>query len=55
MVQIGTMAAQVALGDMDYDTQRMVMGALGVGTQYGVLLPFSRDHESEADYMGLLF
>ena len=55
LVQIGTMAAQVALGDMDYDTQRMVMGALGVGTQYGVLLPFSRDHESEADYMGLLF
>ncbi|MGD9849674.1 MAG: M48 family metallopeptidase [Nitrospirales bacterium] len=55
LVQIGTMAASVALGDMDYDTQRMVMGALGVGAQYGVLLPFSRDHESEADYMGLLF
>lgn len=55
LVQIGTMTAGVALGDMDYDTQRMVMGALGVGAQYGVLLPFSRDHESEADYMGLLF
>ncbi len=55
LVQIGSMAASVALGDMDYQTQRAVMGALGVGTQYGVLLPFSRDHESEADYMGLLF
>jgi predicted Zn-dependent protease len=55
LVQIGTLAASVAVGDMDVDTQRMVMGALGVGTQYGVLLPFSRDHESEADYMGLLF
>ncbi len=55
LVQIGSMAATVALGDLDYQTQRMVMGALGVGTQYGILLPFSRDHESEADYMGLLF
>ena len=55
LVQIGTLAASVAVGDMDYDTQRMVMGALGVGAQYGVLLPFSREHESEADYMGLLF
>jgi len=55
LVQIGSMAASVALGDMDYQTQRAVMGALGVGAQYGVLLPFSRDHESEADYMGLLF
>ena len=55
LVQIGSMAASVALGDMDDQTQRAVMGALGVGAQYGVLLPFSRDHESEADYMGLLF
>ncbi len=55
LVQIGSMAATVALGDLDYQTQRMVMGALGVGTQYGILLPFSRNHESEADYMGLLF
>jgi len=55
LVQIGSMAASVALGDMDYQTQRAVMGALGVGAQYGVLLPFSRDHESEADYLGLLF
>ena len=30
------------------------MAALGVGTQVGVLLPFSRAHESEADYIGLL-
>lgn len=30
------------------------MQAFGVGAQYGVLLPFSRKHESEADYIGLL-
>ena len=27
----------------------------GLGAQYGVTLPFSRKHESEADYMGLIF
>jgi len=30
-----------------------VMSALGAGAQYGVLLPFSRAHESEADLLGL--
>ena len=30
------------------------MAALGVGAQVGVLLPFSRAHESEADYIGVL-
>ncbi len=55
LVQFGSMAASVALGGMDIETQRMVMGALGVGSQYGVLLPFSRKHETEADYMGLIF
>lgn len=29
------------------------VGLLGVGAQYGVLLPFSRTHESEADVIGL--
>ena len=28
--------------------------ALGAGAQVGVLLPFSRKHESEADYIGIL-
>lgn len=55
LVQIGSLAANMALGDMDNDTRHMVMGALGVGAQFGVLLPFSREHESEADYMGLVY
>jgi len=29
------------------------MSLLGVGTQYGILMPFSRAHESEADIYGL--
>lgn len=32
----------------------MIIAALGAGAQYGVLLPFSRDHETEADEMGVL-
>jgi predicted Zn-dependent protease len=55
LVQLGTMAAGMAMSDMDAQTQQMVMGALGVGTQFGIILPFSRDHESEADRMGLIF
>ncbi len=55
LVQIGTLAAGVAISDMDPGQQRAVMGALGVGAQFGVLLPFSRQHESEADYMGLIY
>lgn len=34
-------------------TQRTVMGLLGLGAQVGVLLPYSRVHESEADLVGL--
>jgi len=55
LVQLGTLAAGMAMSDMDTQTQHMVMGALGVGAQFGVILPFSRDHESEADHMGLIF
>ena len=55
LVQIGTLAAGVAVSDMDPGQQRAVMGALGVGAQFGLLLPFSREHESEADYMGLIY
>lgn len=54
LVRLGAMAASLALGDLGYQGQRMVQGALGVGSQYGILLPFSRKHESEADRIGLL-
>ncbi|KKO47237.1 peptidase [Arsukibacterium ikkense] len=33
--------------------QQEIMAALGVGAQLGVVLPFSRTHESEADIIGL--
>jgi predicted Zn-dependent protease len=55
LMQVGTLAAGIALSDMDRGTQQMVLGALGAGAQFGILLPFSREHESEADYMGLVY
>jgi metalloendopeptidase OMA1, mitochondrial len=47
--------AAIALGDMDNRQKMEVMGALGAGAQYGVILPFSRNHESEADEVGLYY
>jgi len=48
--------AGVAMGSggMDYGSQRAVMGVFGGISQYGFALPFSRKHESEADYIGLI-
>lgn len=34
-------------------TKKLTMTALGLGAQFGVLLPYSRLHETEADAMGL--
>ena len=34
-------------------TQQGVMAAFGLGAQYGVMLPFGRSQESEADQIGL--
>ena len=42
-------------GGMSQESRASWMGALGSGAQVGVLLPFSRDHESEADEIGLRF
>ena len=44
-----------SLGDMDYSQRRQLMGLIGAGAQLGFTLPFSRDHESEADSMGLKY
>lgn len=53
--QLGGVALNVALSDRPQETQQLFQLAYGVGTQVGVMLPFSRKHESEADYMGLMF
>jgi len=52
MLQIGQMAVAVGLGDMSAGQQQMVMQAFGVAAQGG-FLAFSRDHETQADKIGL--
>ena len=54
LVQMGQMAAGVALGGMDAGQQQAVMAALGAGAQYGLILPYGRNHESQADQVGLM-
>lgn len=51
---IGTAVAAVAIGvSDDVKHKGAAMAALGLGVQYGVLLPYGRTQESEADLMGL--
>ncbi len=46
---------QYALNNEPQRTQMIYQAAFGLGSQYGVLLPFSRKHEKEADRLGLIF
>lgn len=55
MTQTAMMGLQGSMGGMDIQQQRMLMGLIGAGAQYGVMLPFSRDHELEADRLGLRY
>jgi predicted Zn-dependent protease len=54
-VQMGGIALSTALKEKPEQTKDLFMKSYGVGAQYGVLLPFSRTHENEADHLGLIF
>jgi len=41
-------------GGMDMGSQRAISGIFGAGSKFGFALPFSRKHETEADYIGLI-
>ncbi|TRW49381.1 M48 family metallopeptidase [Aliidiomarina halalkaliphila] len=45
--------ADIALTDRPPQQRGMIMAGLGLGAQVGVMLPYSRTHESEADEIGL--
>ncbi len=53
--QLGGMALSVALQDEPETTRNIFLAAYGIGSTIGVIYPFSRTHESEADRMGLIF
>jgi predicted Zn-dependent protease len=48
-------AGAATIDQMKPEYRDVVVGGLGVGAQYGVLLPFSRKHETEADTVGQRF
>ncbi|SBO08080.1 TPR repeat-containing protein YfgC precursor [Vibrio mediterranei] len=51
LANTGLQITNVALGGSQY--RDVTMAALGVGVQYGVILPYGRTQESEADIVGL--
>jgi predicted Zn-dependent protease len=53
--QLGGMALDVALSSKPATTRNLFQLAYGMGATYGVLLPYSRTQESEADKLGLIF
>ena len=50
--QIGAVAGTIAVSGSSQETQQIFGTAYGLGTQFGVMLPFSRSHETEADIIG---
>jgi predicted Zn-dependent protease len=55
VAQLGVNALDVALQKQPAKTRQLYMQAFGLGAQFGVLLPYSRLQESEADKLGLIF
>jgi predicted Zn-dependent protease len=52
--QLGAVGVAVATGSKSAEQQQMWQQYYGLGSQVGVLLPFSRNHETEADKIGLI-
>jgi predicted Zn-dependent protease len=53
-IGVQVLGAAAGIGTGNAALGQATMAALGAGAQVGVLLPFSRKHESEADYIGIL-
>jgi predicted Zn-dependent protease len=54
-LQMGGMALSQALSSYPQQTQQLFLAAFGAGAQLGILLPYGRLQESEADHLGLIF
>ncbi len=55
LVQFGSVALNEAIKEKPDETKGLFNAAYGIGSQFGVLLPYSREHELEADRLGLIF
>ncbi len=54
LISGGLLVGSAAAREEDESTQAAILLALGIGSQVGVALPYSRLHEAEADELGLL-
>ena len=55
LAQAGEVALSVALANKPAETQNLFLAAYGAGATIGVMLPFSRKQELEADRFGLIW
>lgn len=55
LLQLGGTAVALGTANKDSKTQQVWNTAFGLGAQYGISLPFSRTHETEADKLGMVF
>ena len=55
MAEMGGTALSVALAQRPQQTRELWMTAFGLGAEVGVLLPYGRLQEEEADHLGLIF
>ena len=55
IAQMGGIALSKALEEKPDSTKLLWTTVFGLGTQFGIMLPYSRMHESEADHLGLIF
>jgi predicted Zn-dependent protease len=55
IAQMGGMVLSKAMAEKPEKTGQLWMTVFGVGAQFGVMLPFSRLQETEADHLGLIF
>jgi len=55
LVQYGASLTDLLVSNKPEATRSTIDAVYGLGAQYGVMLPFSRKHEYEADKLGLIF
>lgn len=53
LISAGAQATSAALDAYEIENKATIMQAFGIGAQYLGILPFSREHESESDLIGL--
>ena len=54
LVELGASTLAAATAEKPETTQDLFLAAYGAGAQVGILLPYSREHEHEADTIGLI-